>query len=87
VKQPGPGWQIGPLLVELSPDQAFTAKTAQEELFGPILAVFPFGSEAEAIRMANATSYALTAGIFTQSAYDRPRCLALQAGDVPNRDH
>jgi acyl-CoA reductase-like NAD-dependent aldehyde dehydrogenase len=81
--QSGPGYQLGPLVVELRSEQAFTARTAQEELFGPILAIMPFDSEAEAVRMASATSYALTAGIFSRSPRTIDRVVkALQAGDV-----
>lgn len=38
---------------------------AQEEIFGPVLCVIPFRGEDEAVRIANATSYGLGAGIFT----------------------
>jgi len=56
---------------------------AQEEVFGPVLAIIPFESEEEAIRIANATRYGLAAGVWTESL---PRALrvtrALQAGQV-----
>lgn len=38
----------------------------QEEVFGPILAIIPFTSEEEVIKMANDTKYGLTAGIWTK---------------------
>ncbi|MBA0126964.1 aldehyde dehydrogenase [Haloechinothrix sp. YIM 98757] len=38
---------------------------AQEEIFGPVLSVVPFGDEEEAIRLANDTEYGLGAGVFT----------------------
>ncbi|MEW2504965.1 aldehyde dehydrogenase family protein [Amycolatopsis sp. NPDC047767] len=41
------------------------ATIAQEEIFGPVLAVVPFGSEEEAIALANDTEYGLGAGLFT----------------------
>lgn len=39
---------------------------AQEEVFGPVLAISPFETEAEALRIANATSYGLVSGVFTR---------------------
>ncbi|TQR20548.1 aldehyde dehydrogenase family protein [Psychrobacillus vulpis] len=40
---------------------------AQEEIFGPVLTVFPFKDVEEAIRLANSTDYGLVAGIWTQN--------------------
>jgi 5-carboxymethyl-2-hydroxymuconic-semialdehyde dehydrogenase len=37
----------------------------QEEIFGPVLVAMPFGDEAEAIRLANATQYGLAAYVWT----------------------
>ena len=44
--------------------------SANEELFGPIVHVIPYGTPEEAVRLANSVPYALTAGIFAQSAED-----------------
>ena len=56
---------------------------AQEEIFGPVLAVIPFDTEEEAIRIANGTRYGLAAGLWTR---DLGRALrvsrAMQAGSV-----
>jgi aldehyde dehydrogenase (NAD+) len=41
---------------------------AQEEIFGPVLAVLPFDDEDEAVRIANDTEYGLGAGIYTSDA-------------------
>jgi succinate-semialdehyde dehydrogenase/glutarate-semialdehyde dehydrogenase len=41
-------------------------KVAREETFGPVAPVFRFKTEAEAIRMANATEYGLAAYFFTR---------------------
>ncbi|MCT7377919.1 aldehyde dehydrogenase [Chelativorans salis] len=38
---------------------------ACEEAFGPVLAVMPFGDEAEAVRIANATTYGLASAVWT----------------------
>ena len=40
-------------------------RIAKEEIFGPVLSVFTWKDEAEAIKLANATEYGLTASIFT----------------------
>jgi 4-(gamma-glutamylamino)butanal dehydrogenase len=40
---------------------------AQEEVFGPVLAVTPFENDAEAVRLANSTIYGLSGGIWTSS--------------------
>jgi acyl-CoA reductase-like NAD-dependent aldehyde dehydrogenase len=42
-----------------------TARMAQEEIFGPVLAVIPFEDEAEAIHIANNTMYGLAAYVWT----------------------
>lgn len=39
---------------------------AQEEIFGPVLAVMPFDDEADAVRLANSTLYGLVAGVWTK---------------------
>ena len=56
---------------------------AQEEVFGPVLAVIPFDDEDEAIRIANATRYGLAAGVWTENLSRALRVTrALQAGQV-----
>jgi len=39
-------------------------RIAQEEIFGPVLTVIPFDTEAEAIRIANGTNYGLASGAY-----------------------
>jgi acyl-CoA reductase-like NAD-dependent aldehyde dehydrogenase len=42
-------------------------RLAREEIFGPVLSVIPFDTEAEAIAIANDTNFGLASGIWTQS--------------------
>ncbi len=49
----------------------------REEVFGPVVAVLPFDSEEEAVRMANDTEYGLSGSIFTS---DVGRALRVSRG-------
>jgi aldehyde dehydrogenase (NAD+) len=58
-------------------------RIAQEEVFGPVLAIIRFETEEEAIAIANGTPYGLAAGIWTRDlrrAIEVPK--RLQAGSV-----
>jgi len=58
-----PGFFLEPTVFDqVSPDM----KIAKAEVFGPVLSVLSFRSEAEAIGIANGTDYGLVAGIFTR---------------------
>jgi RHH-type proline utilization regulon transcriptional repressor/proline dehydrogenase/delta 1-pyrroline-5-carboxylate dehydrogenase len=58
------GWFVGPhIFSEIGPHQ----RLAQEEVFGPVLAVIRAADLDEAIRIANGTDYALTAGVYSRS--------------------
>jgi aldehyde dehydrogenase (NAD+) len=46
---------------EVSPDMTI----AQEEIFGPVLAIQPYEDEEDAIRIANATTYGLAGGVWS----------------------
>ncbi len=48
-------------------DVSPTAVIAQEEIFGPVLAVMKANDLDEALRIANGTRYALTGGLYTRS--------------------
>ncbi|MDG9669255.1 aldehyde dehydrogenase [Hahella sp. CR1] len=55
----------------------------QEEVFGPVLAVSAFETEAEAIHLANATSYGLAASLYTSDLRRAQRVSrAIKAGTV-----
>jgi len=58
-------------------------RIAREEVFGPVLSIIEFGTEDDAIRMANDVAYGLVAGVWTASM---PRALrmtkALKVGTV-----
>ena len=56
---------------------------AREEVFGPVLAVIPFDTEEEAVKIANDTRYGLAAGIWTQNVQRAHRVAGqLRAGSV-----
>lgn len=56
---------------------------AQEEVFGPVLAVVPFDDEDEAVRIANGTEYALMGAVWTRDLSRAMRVSrAIEAGQV-----
>ncbi|QDT39577.1 L-glutamate gamma-semialdehyde dehydrogenase [Stratiformator vulcanicus] len=74
------GHFIGPhIYTEVAPED----RIAQEEIFGPVLAVIRAGDIDEAIEIANNTKFALTAGIFSRSPVNlRKAASRLQAGNI-----
>lgn len=58
-------------------------RVEQEEIFGPVVTVTPFDSEAEALRLANGTPYGLAATFWTRDAARIDRVASqLQAGII-----
>jgi aminomuconate-semialdehyde/2-hydroxymuconate-6-semialdehyde dehydrogenase len=56
------GFYFAPTVIEGLP---LASALNQEEIFGPVVTLAPFDSEAEAIALANGTRYGLTASVFT----------------------
>jgi RHH-type proline utilization regulon transcriptional repressor/proline dehydrogenase/delta 1-pyrroline-5-carboxylate dehydrogenase len=62
---------VGPAIFLLPEEVDLTqVPSANEELFGPIVHLIPYTTREEAVQLANYVPYALTAGIFAQSADD-----------------
>ena len=60
-----------------------TCRIAREEIFGPVVAIVPFDTEAEALAVANDTTYGLSAGLFTRDLDRAWRvAMGLKAGQV-----
>lgn len=75
-----PGYFHGPTILA-GLDQ--TSRVVQEEIFGPVLTVFRFKTEDEAVAMANDTKYGLAAGIWTKDLSRAHRVAQkLEAGNV-----
>lgn len=56
---------------------------AQEEVFGPVLAVTPFDDESEAVRIANGTAYGLVAAVWSENGARQMRVAkSLKSGQV-----
>lgn len=57
------GYYVAPTIIEgLTHD----CRTNQEEIFGPVVTITPFDTEAEALQMANSTIYGLASVVWTQ---------------------
>ena len=68
------GYYVKPtIFADVTPDKL----VAREEIFGPVLAIMPYDSEAEAIAIANDSPYGLS-GYVTSASLERSRSVARQ---------
>jgi aldehyde dehydrogenase (NAD+) len=66
------GWFVEPtVFVDVDPDSTI----AQEEIFGPVLAVIPFEDDDDAVRIANNSIYGLSGGV-SSGSIERARAVA-----------
>ena len=77
---PEGGYYHAPVLFgEVDPENAL----ARDEVFGPVLTLFPFEGEEEAVRLANGTDFGLVAGIWTKDGARQHRMAKrVRAGQV-----
>jgi RHH-type proline utilization regulon transcriptional repressor/proline dehydrogenase/delta 1-pyrroline-5-carboxylate dehydrogenase len=77
---PDGGWYVSPTI---ACDVALDSPLTTDEIFGPVLCVFRARSFDDAVATANATDYALTAGVFSRSpAHIALASAELRAGNV-----
>ena len=57
----GGNWMVPTVIEGLSPD----SRCSTEEIFGPVVTLHPFGSEDEAVAIANNTRYGLAGSVWT----------------------
>ncbi len=77
---PAGGFYLPPtIFTDVSDD----ARISREEIFGPVVNIYPFDTEEELIRRANDTTYGLAAGIWTTNLARAHRVAArIEAGVV-----
>ncbi|MFL5749925.1 MAG: aldehyde dehydrogenase family protein, partial [Chloroflexota bacterium] len=63
VREESGGYFVSPTIFDQATNQM---KIAREEIFGPVLSVIEFETEADAVALANDTPYGLAASLYTQ---------------------
>ena len=58
------GYYLSPTIIEVNSNQC---KLNQEEIFGPVVTLMPFGSDDEALALANEVKYGLSATVWTNN--------------------
>lgn len=80
----GPGFWFAPTVLTPSRD----SRAAREEIFGPVVSVFPFDDEADAIQFANAGEYGLSGSIWTRELSRGIRVArAVESGNLSVNSH
>jgi aldehyde dehydrogenase (NAD+) len=70
---PSKGYYVRPTVIVCNSDKA---RLAREEVFGPVMCVFVFDSEAEVVARANDSAFGLAAAVFSR---DHQQCMRVSA--------